>query len=459
MIRPLRPSTVRNIPSSSPARGSAATVAAALLLAAARTALAAEPITLEALVADTVASNPEVRFYEAEIAAARGDRVTAGKWRNPELGTEFGHKDVRDLGGNHLGDGPVWSVSVAQTFEFPGRLSLRRALADRQIQLAELGLAQFHSALAMRARSAGYQLMAANQRADAAAEVAKRFHDLLAVLVQREPAGVAPMLEMRIIEASALTLSRRASEASIAAEAAQLELNQLRGKPTTSRVEVARTTIALEPAPALDGLLANAREHNYDVRTRVAELQQQGLRVELSRNERWPSVTVGPFVASERGVDKQIIVGLGVTVPLPVLDQNQGHIATATARRSQAEVALTVALREVERKIAAALAGYRTFLAEMARWPPDAVQSFRDAARLGDEHYRLGALPVATYVELQRQYLDAVDALLRTQADALDARQQLEFLTGVDLGDRSRAAGGSSDAGKARATAARETGR
>ena len=33
-------------------------------------------ITLEALVTDTLAKNPELNFYKAEIAAARGERRT-----------------------------------------------------------------------------------------------------------------------------------------------------------------------------------------------------------------------------------------------------------------------------------------------------------------------------------------------------------------------------------------------
>ena len=78
---------------------------------------------------------------------------------------------------------------------------------------------------------------------------------------------------------------------------------------------------------------------------------------------------------------------------------------------------------------------YEIFIAEMAKWPADAAEKFRDAARKGDENYRLGALPIATYTELQKQYLDAVDALLSTQADALEARQQLELLSGINLGD------------------------
>ena len=43
---------------------------------------------------------------------------------------------------------------------------------------------------------------------------------------------------------------------------------------------------------------------------------------------------------------------------------------------------------------------------------PDSVGRFKEAAELADRHYRLGAVPVATYVELQKQYLEAVEALL-----------------------------------------------
>ena len=427
----------------------ASALAAGLLLALGGPLSAAEPVALDALVAETVARNPELKFYEAEIAAARGGRTTAGEWANPQLSSDLGHKSVRDLDGHHIGDGPIWAVSISQTFEFPGRLSLRKALANRQIQLAELGLEQFRAALAMRARSLGYQLLAAQQRAEAAAEVSKRFQDLLSVLVQRAPAGVAPILETRIIEASAFTLSRRASEAANAAHRAQFELNQLRGLPVSTPVEVAPTNLPLSTLPSLDELLATARERNFDIRTRIAELEQQGLRVQLAQNERWPSVRVAPYVAGEDASDRERVFGLGVSVPLPVLSQNAGSIETAKARQAQAEVSLNLVLREVERKIAGALHAYDTFLAEIARWPADAAQKFREAARLGDEHYRLGALPITTYTELQKQYLDTVDALLSTQADALEARQQLELLTGLSLTGESLASSRTTDAGPA----------
>lgn len=390
-----------------------------------------KPVALDTLVAETVANHPELKFYEAEISAAKGGRRTAGSWSNPEINASLGRVSARDLNGSNLGDGPVWSVSVSQTFEFPGRQGLRKAIANRQIELAELGLEQFRAALAVRARALGYELMAAQQLAQATREVAQRFQDLLAVLVQRETAGVAPLLEMRIIEASAFTIGHRASEAQVAAHKAQLELNQLRGLSVTAPVVIVRQAIPLKSLPGLESLMTMARNQNFEVRTRVAELEQQGLRVNLAENEIWPAVTVSPFYGKQVADNRQTQFGLGVSLPLPLIQRNQGNIDTAKARKIQAEVVLNVALRELERKIAGHRAAYEIYLEQMAKWPADTADRFREAALKADENYRLGALPVSTYTELQKQYLDFLESLLSTQREALEARQQLELLSGA----------------------------
>jgi len=61
------------------------------------------------------------------------------------------------------------------------------------------------------------------------------------------------------------------------------------------------------------------------------------------------------------------------------------------------------------------------------------VGEFRKAAALADRHYRLGAVPISTYVELQKQYLEAVEALLDTRREALETGQQIQLLTGLEF--------------------------
>lgn len=390
-------------------------------------------VALEDLVFEILEHNPELGFYKAEILAAEGERRTATTLANPELSSQVGYKNVRERSGGLEREGVAWSVSVQQSFEWPGRIPLRKAIANQQIALAELGLAQFRVTLAARARTLAFNVFAAQQKANATREVADRFQALREVLVQRDTAGLTPELETRIIEATEITLHREASEAAIESEAALLELNQLRGQPWQQTIQVATTNVVFSAAPEMQILIEAADTNNFESRMRRAELEQQGFKVSLARHDRYPTVSVGPYFSQERAGDRENIVGIGVTVPLPLWNRNKGNIETARAREQQAQTLLNVTQREMERKVIEQAMRYRSKLNEMEKWRPDSIEQFRSSAALADRHYRLGAVPISTYVELQKQYLEAVNALLDTRKEALDARQQLELLTGISF--------------------------
>ena len=388
-------------------------------------------VLLDDLVNKALEKNPELNFYRAEIAAARGGRKSAGAWANPEVSAEIGQKRVKDSSGALLGEGAAWAVSVSQTFEYPGRLSLRKAIANRDIQLAELGFSQFKLALAARVRSLGYNIFIAQEKLAASREVADRFQALTEVLVQRDPAGVTPVLETRIIEASTITLQRQASEATIAAQAALLELNQLRGQPLGAAVRVTGAQLNFRASPPLETLLDAARTNAFELRIRQAELEQQGFKVSLAKNERFPGVTVGPFISQDKAADTERIIGVGVSMPLPLWNRNTGNIEIAKAREQQAQTSLLLTQRDTERRVTENALALQVKLEEMSKWRPDSAQKFREAAELADRHYRLGAVPISTYVELQKQYLEAIEAMLDTKKEALESAQTLEQLTGV----------------------------
>lgn len=392
----------------------------------------AKLFTVEALVQQILATNPELKFYQAEIAVAKGEQRTAATWANPELNATIGAKRVHS--GPFVSDGMAWSVSVRQTFEWSGRIPLRKAIANQQMKLAELGFAQFRAALAARAQTLAYQLFAAQEKTVAAREVADRFQALREVLVQRDAAGLTPVLETRIIEATELTVQRRATEAAVGAQAALLELNQLRGQPWEQALKVEPTQFEFAEPPELSALIAAAQTYNFELRMRQAELEQQGFKVSLARNEQLPTVSVEPYLSRERAGDRETQFGIGVSVPLPLWNRGTGRIVSEEARREQAATTLLVTQRNVERQVVEKALTFRTKLGEIAKWRPDSVRQFKEAVALADRHYRLGAVPISTYVELQKQYLDAVEALLDTRREALEAGQDLQRLTGLDFG-------------------------
>ena len=386
----------------------------------------------DALVRQALEKNPELNFYAAEIAAAKGGLKIAGTIRNPELNTQAGYKNTRDKSGDTLGDGAAFSLSVHQTFEYPGRLALRKAIAKGDVELAELHLNQFRLTLAARVRALAYSIVIAQEKSAAGREVAERFEALTDVLAQREPAGVTPLLEARIIDANTLIVRRQEREAAVAVKTAVAELNQLCSQPVTTPLQISASEFGFAEA-SLPTLLDAARKNAFDIRIREAELTQQGFKVSLSKNERYPAIAVGPFYSQENAADKEQQVGIGFSLPLPFWDRNVGNIQTSQARRQQAEASLLTTQREVERRVAQAAATYQAKRDEIDKWQAETVAKFRETAELADHNYRLGGVPVSIYVETQKQYLEVIAAVHETKKDALQAAQELEILTGLKL--------------------------
>lgn len=384
--------------------------------------------SVDALVKEVVAKNPEIIFYEAEISAAKAGRSTAGLLANPELDLELGQKRVTSTNG--ASEGLAYSVSLAQPIEWPGRLGLRKAIANRDIQLAELGLERFKFHLTSKVRVLAYTLAAQQDVSKAANEVADRYKDLKDVMVQREPAGIAPQLEVKTIEAAAIVAQSRAANADIEVQKALLELNQLMGVRADTPLIVTRHAVTLAQLPTAEALLTDAAENNYELRIRRSELEQQGFKVELAKNERYPTFTVGPVVSQERGDGKETVVGLSLSVPLPIWNSGKANVTTAQARQIQAQATLNAAQREMEKKLMEAVMLFKSHQKRLDLWKGDVITKFGEAASLADRHYRLGAVPITTYVELQDKYLEAVEAINEAQAQALEAALSLEELTG-----------------------------
>lgn len=394
----------------------------------------ADALNPDILVSEVLEKNPELKIFEAEIAAAKGSRATAGLWANPEVSGSLGQKRVWNENDELTGKGKTGDLSVAQTFEWPGRIGLRKAIADRDIEIAELGLEQFKAHLVSRTKLAIYELLAAQEKAVATREVAEHFSALREVLVQRGQAGLTPQLETRVIEAMELNMQRKASQASLAAKSALLGLNQLRGASPDAEIALQKPRLTFRPIKKDQGAFVSlAKSADFMVRQRKIELARQNFRVGLAENERLPAVSIGPSISQERTGDRERVIAAAVSVPLPIWNRNQGNIDTARAQRTQVETSLTIAEREAERRVIEAVAIYETKLKEMAKWQPDSIQHFKEAAELADRHYRLGAVPVSTYIELQTQYLETIEGLQDTKKEALEAANNLNLLTGTDL--------------------------
>ncbi|MDR0533761.1 MAG: TolC family protein [Verrucomicrobiales bacterium] len=392
--------------------------------------------TIDQLIRLGLRQNAELGMYEAELAAAKGERMQSGLWKNPEFSAEYGSRRVSDNGGNLQGDGYTRSFAVMQSFEFPGKGSLRKAIADKNIELAELGLQQFRQALGRKIRGLALKYVAATAHADATAEISGRCAALVKLLRERPLAGVPQLLELRVIEGSLSELQQSAKEFTQVREETRLELNALLGLPASQPLTVNEE---LAPPPAagmsLDALIMNGLSGNLQLKMRKVEVEKTAKQVSAAKLDIAPDFSVGPFFSQDKAGDLEENFGAAISVTLPLWNWNQGNIGVAEARRQQADILLHDARRKVEAEIARCYRAYELNRKQFAQMPRLAVGELREAADLADRQYRTGAISVQLFLDVQRQFLSVQQIRNNVVLEMWNNRLDLELLTGCQFPD------------------------
>lgn len=386
------------------------------------------PWTLESLESEALSRNPELRSYEAEVQAAKGQRQQAGLWKNPEISGDYGHRRVSD--GSGASDGFTRSLAISQTFEFPGKASLRKAIAGQDIQLAELGLNQFRLALRGQIKALAYQYVIASRQVEVAEEIRERCQNLIKLLGQRPAAGTQQFLELKVIEGSLFELQKSSRDLIQSRDEAAVELRRLLGLPSSQAIEI-RTSLDL-PVLNTDStpLLLRGLSGNLQLKMRMAEVEKAGKSVSAAKWDAAPDFSVGPFFSQDKAAENEVNIGVSVSTSLPLWNWNQGNVTTSQARRAQADALLLDARGKVESEILRRLRSFELTRQQLANMPAGTVENLREAADLADRQYRTGVIGVQLFLETQRGFLAAEKTYSEAQLGAWRDWLDLELLTG-----------------------------
>lgn len=263
---------------------------------------ASYPLPIEELVTEALNNNLELRSYEAELGVARGERRQAGMWKNPEFEGNYAYRRVSDAQELLTGEGVSRGLAIVQTFEFPGKGSLRKAIANQNIRLAELGVQQFRQALAGQVRSLGIQWILVRENANATAELSERSQALLQLLEARPIAGPTKLLEFRAIQGSLTDLHFTARELKQKQEEIRIQLNSLLGRPDKEEIRLDQGVgTPAFPVGDIPNMLRSGEENNLQLRIRHLELERAAKAVSASELEMAPDFKVGPYFSQEIG--------------------------------------------------------------------------------------------------------------------------------------------------------------
>ncbi|MDQ9172297.1 TolC family protein [Oxalobacteraceae bacterium R-40] len=359
-------------------------------------------------------ANPEIAVAIHEIEAAEGAIRQAGVIRNPELVTSVEDTRYRET--------RTTTVQINQPLELGGKRSARIAAADRAHDLAIAELDAKRADIRATVTAAFYDVLSAQERlrlAQASVDLAQR---ATVITSKRVAAGkVSPVDETRA----------RVAESGIRVELAQAESelaaarNRLAATWGARQVRFERVDGGVNDLPLLRDWneLATrlARSPNLE-RARIEVDRRQALtRVERSRRIPDITVSVGAMRDEQLGRNQAI---LGISIPLPLFDRNQGNVQEAASRAYQAQDQLVATEVRLESELAQLYARLRSMRTEAELFQKEILpgaQSAYDAATKGFEFGKFSFLDVLdaqrTLFQATAQYLRALSEAHRTAAD------------------------------------------
>lgn len=338
--------------------------------------------------------HPSLEVARAQWAVARGAEITAAQRPNPSINATPGYDTTTSIPSPWI---PLTFLDIP--IETAGKRGYRRAQAAHLAQAARLNVASTAWQVRSDLRSALIDLISAQQRQallERQVEVQQQVVNLLQGQVQAGALAGSQTVSFRIALVRArldlVDAQRVAAEARArVAEAIGVPLRAFDGlKLTYSGLEALDTITQL----ASVDVRRTALQSRPDILGALAEYaaSQSALQLEVARQ--YPDVRLQPGYQYDQGDNKWT---LGIVVDLPILNQNQGPIAEAKARRQEAAARFNALQIKV--------------LAEI------------DRASQGVQVAEKSSMTLRTLVDEQNKRLDSVAAQLR--AGAVD---QLELL-------------------------------
>lgn len=379
---------------------------------------AVPPLTLQRAIEMAIASNAELSVARRELEAADGPVMQGGTRPNPEL--SFLLEDTQRAT-------RTTTLQINQPIELGGKRAARISAAERGRDIAAAELAAKRADLRATVVSTFYDVLLAQEHVKLAGdstELARRAADAAGKRVQAGKISPVEETRARVAEATArLEAAQAASELRLSRQ--RLAATWGDASPRFDRVE---SDSALAPVPTFDAVSARLAT-SPSLRRAQIEVQRRSALSDLERAKRTPDLTVSLGAKRDEQLGRSQAV-IGLSIPLPLFDRNQGNLLEALRREDKSRDELAAA--DIQLKSAVALAWGRLDTAGTeARTIRDQVlpgaQSAYDAATQG---FELGKFNLSDVLDAQRTLFQGKAQYLRARGEAHRAAADIDRLLG-----------------------------
>lgn len=389
-------------------------------------------LTIDQAIAMLLDRNTDLQSKFLEIPKAQADILTAGLRANPILYYDTQLIPYGNYSEARPGGQTQYDLNVTVPFDVNNKRRVRRDVASRARKVVE---AQYQDAVRLRISdlyTAYVDVLAARETVRYGRASIEGLNRILTVTQSQHRGGELTRADVERIKIQRDAAEVGLAEAEEALREARLSLAPLLGlRLDQAEALELKGSIAdtAPPPPSGDALIQTALASRPDLAAYRLGIKYAESDVRLARAERFQDVYLlaqpYTFQNNEPFHNKSAHSwGVGMTVPLPIFDRNQGRIqrAQVNVRQTQIDLAtlehrVATDVRQAERRYAISRKSADRIDRDLL---PAAVRVRETALRL----YRSGETSIVDFLNAQREYNDLVrqarDTLVRHRRSMLD---------------------------------------
>jgi outer membrane protein, heavy metal efflux system len=376
-------------------------------------------LTLEQAQRLAATRNPALSSAQHEVDATSGGLQQAGAWRNPELtATVEGMRSATR----------TTTATVGIPLELGAKRSARITAAERARDVASAQLADAKAKVRAQVTERYFALAVAQDRVHLASDSATLAGKASDVVGKRVEAGKVSPVEATRAKVDAANAQLELAQARAELQMARQALSALWGDLQPGFDEVEGASASVPSRPPLADLIGDI-DSAPALRASRLEIDSRKALVDVERSKAAPDVvlSVGAKRDNESGLTQAVV---GISVPLPLFDRNQGAVREASKRADKARDEYEAAriqwvadLNQATTQLSTAQAALSLLRDSVL---PAAQQAY-DASTKGFEAGKFGFLDV---IDAQRSLLQARSRYLNTLAAAYQASTTIDRLVG-----------------------------
>lgn len=378
------------------------------------------------LIRHALESNLSIKAARLEVERAQALTIDAGALPNPELSISGNSARVLSSS-NEYG----WSVGVAQAFPITGRLRLLKGVSQQEVRLAQAEVREAELMLGAEVSRVYDELLALERKRsllDKQLQLVNNFKKQLESAVGKAEASV---LDFNQITVAAAIIEQQTDGLDSKEAALWMKLEQL--VPTMGKARFAAIPEELPEALAAYDKAQLENHPQYGKQVLLYELGRK--QSALAAANRWADITVEIFYEQERAMDSpngyesERLVGLGISIPLPLHNRNESGIKSSRIRESQMQYLIEHTEREILLKAESLRTRYANVQRQIKGYETAVLVPARANLEMLNAAYADGiADPVAVF-RAHEQLLNAGEALLELEAELQSIHTEWDWAT------------------------------